>query len=135
VAQVQLRLNRRRAEVFVRLKRPDTTYEILTATVDTGAQISLFPRTLLLKAAYRKVNEGVISIEQAGIASQSFKAIEAIVTLFLEDQYGNQTRDIEVLAWFADTRIALLGFTDVLDRAVLHLDMVNQPSGYIDIPD
>lgn len=135
MAQVQLRLLSRRAEVFVRLKRPDDTYEIMTAIVDTGAQISLFPRNLLLNVAYRKINEGIISIEQAGIASQLFKAIEAIVTLFLEDQYGNQTNDIEVRAWFADTRVVLVGFTDVLDRAILHLDMVNQPAGYIKIPD
>lgn len=74
---------------------------------------------------------GSITIEQAGIAKQSFEASEAVITVFLEDIAGNRTEDFQILAWFSDTDKALIGFGGVLERAILHLDMPHL-RGYLD---
>jgi hypothetical protein len=36
------------------------------------------------------------------------------------------------LAWFTDTDARLIGFQDVLDQAILHIDML-QRDGWLDI--
>lgn len=134
MARVQLRIYRDpgQAEVFVNIKRKDGGYEKRAATVDTGAEVSLLPGLLMNVLAYRLSERGSFTIEQAGIATQSFEAIEAYVTMFLEDLAGNRADGFETRVWFAETREVLLGFDGVLDRAVLHVDMVNL-SGYLEI--
>lgn len=134
MAHIQLRIYRNpgQAEVFLNIKRRDNGYEKRAAIVDTGAQVSLLPSLLMNVLAYRLSDRGSFTIEQAGIAAQTFEAIEAYVTVFLEDESGSRTHEFEVRVWFAETREVLLGFDGVLDRAVLHVDMVNL-TGYLEI--
>jgi hypothetical protein len=120
------------AEVFCNLLRKDGTQEKLTATIDTGASISLFPRELLDIVQYDGLQATNIIVEQAGIAQQAFQAIEAEVTLSLEDASGNITKPLEIRAWFANTNARLIGFADVLERGILHIDMPGQ-TGWLEI--
>lgn len=120
-------------ELFVDLKRKDGGYHTIAATIDTGAEASLFPANLLNVVDYRLIEDGTITVEQAGIAQQAFKATEAFVTLFLEDANGIATRDFEALVWFADSEKVLVGFKDILDRAILYIDMRDTRSGWIEI--
>jgi hypothetical protein len=121
------------AEIFVHLKRKDRGYHTIAATIDTGAEVSLFPTNLLNAVEYRLIEHGIITVEQAGIAQQAFKATEAIVTLFLEDENGTITEDFEVQVWFADTKEVLVGFKNILDQAILHIDMRDTRSGWLEI--
>ncbi len=121
------------AEVLCNVLRSDGTYERLAAVVDTGAAVSLMPNDLLNKVAHRLGKRGSFIVEQAGIANQSFQAVEGYVMLMLEDEYGQRTSPFEVLVWFADTKVALIGFADVLDRAILHIDMLDQRLGWLQI--
>jgi len=134
--RIQLRVYRDpgQAEVFLNIKRKDSGYEKRAAIVDTGAQVSLLPSLLMNILAYRLSERGSFTIEQAGIATHSFGAIEAYITVFLEDMSGNRTDEFEVRVWFAGTREVLLGFDGVLDRAVLHVDMLNL-TGYLELAD
>jgi hypothetical protein len=52
--------------------------------------------------------------------------------LFLEDINGQRTRQLTARAWFADTKLALLGFAGVLEHATLHIDMPRR-DGWIDL--
>lgn len=120
------------AEIFLKVLRKDGTYERLTAIVDTGAAVSLLPNDVLELVAYRPSQRTTIVIDQAGIAKQSFQAIEGYVTVILEDHLGQVSQPFEIRTWFADTSHALIGFSDLLDRAMLHIDMP-QRSGWIEI--
>ncbi len=72
-------------------------------------------------------------VRQAGFAQHTFEVYEAYVTAFLEDQLGNQTENIDILVWFAETEEdSVIGFSGILDRAILHLDMPNL-TGYLDL--
>jgi hypothetical protein len=122
------------AEVFVNIKRKDGGYYTEAGIVDTGAQTSLLPEDLAEILEYRLSERGSFMVEQAGIAQQAFQAIEAYVTLFLEDPTGTQTEEFEVPVWFARTRHVLIGFDNILDRAVLHLDMLRL-TGTLEFPD
>jgi hypothetical protein len=121
------------AEIFVHLKRKDGGYHTIAAIIDTGAEVSLFPRNLLNAVGFRLIEHGIITVEQAGIAQQAFNATEATVTLFLEDEKGVVTEDFEVQVWFADTEEVLVGFKNILDRAILHIDMHDTRSGWLEI--
>lgn len=132
--QLQLYVDPGSAEVICNLLLNDGTYERVTAVVDTGAEVSLFPRELLKRVKYRLGRREKITVEQAGLAKQAFEAVEGYVSLYFEDQLGNETGLIEVPVWFADGTIPLVGFAGILDRAVLHVDMVEQ-QGWIEIED
>jgi hypothetical protein len=119
-------------EAFVNVKRSDGGFTLMTAMVDTGAEISLFPRHFLDSFEYREI--GKISAQQAGIAKQAFEAVEAFITIYLEDLSGAHTKDVEIRAWFSDADVALLGFDGLLDIATLHIDM-RQLNGWIEIDD
>ena len=121
------------AEVFVNIKRKNGAYLTRAAVVDTGAQTSLMPDELMPLIEYRLSERGRFVIEQAGIAAQFFEATEAYVTIFLEDTAGNRSGEFEARVWFTDTIKFLVGFTDILNRAVLHMDMPNL-SGYLEFP-
>ena len=122
------------AEVFVRVKRKDGGDYMRAAIVDTGAQTSLLPEELADILAYRLSERGSFMVEQAGIAEQAFKAVEAYIRLSLEDQSGAKTEEFEARVWFAKTRHVLIGFDGILDRAVLHLDMPRL-AGYLEFPE
>ncbi len=119
-------------EVYLNVKRRDGGFRTLTASIDTGAAVSLLPNDLQSELDYRTTEQGTIVIQQAGIAGQDFEATEAYITVFLEDQHGARTPDFEVRVWFADTNAVLIGFADMLDRAILHVDMP-QLQGWLDI--
>lgn len=127
MTRIQLRVYRNpgQAEVFVNIKRKDGGYYTQAGIVDTGAQTSLLPQALAEVVAYRLSERGSFMVEQAGIAQQAFQAVEAYVSLFLEDQAGARTEELEVRVWFARARHVLIGFDDILEHTVLHLDMPN----------
>jgi hypothetical protein len=133
MARIQLRvyIEPGQAEVFVNVKRKDGSYDKHVGIIDTGAQTSLTPAELMAVLAYRLGEHANVNIEQTGIARQSFEAIEAYTTVFLEDQTGARTEDFEARVWFANTKRLLIGFGGILERAVLHLDMPEM-SGYLD---
>jgi hypothetical protein len=118
-------------EVFINLKRKDGGYDKRAAIVDTGAQVSLLPRLLMGVLDYRQSEQGAFMVEQAGISQQVFEAVDAFVTVFLEDDTGQRTPDFEIRVWFADTRNVLVGFGGVLERLVLHVDTPNL-TGYLE---
>ncbi len=132
--RIQLKIYRDpgQIEVFLNIRRKDGGYDKRAAIVDTGAQLSLLPSLLMNVLEYRISGRGAFSIEQAGIAKQSFDAVEAIVTVFLEDETGQRTDDFDVRVWFADTSDALLGFDGVLDRAILYVNMPDF-TGYLEL--
>jgi len=130
--QLRIHLNPSEVLVFCNLSRKDGNLEKMAGVVDTGAAVSLFPDSLLDVIIYRPAKQGKVTIDQAGVAAQSFQAVEAFATVSLEDTQGNLTQPFEILAWFGKTEIALIGFQDVLDRAVLHIDMP-QRSGWLEI--
>ena len=125
MTHIHLRVSIQPGEIttFCNLIRKDNTLERITATIDTGAEVSLFPKELLDVIQHRLTKEGDLTIAQAGIAAQDFKVTEAYITISLEDTKGNITKPFEILAWFAATEVRLIGFQDVLDRATLHIDM------------
>lgn len=133
MTRIQLRLYRDsgQAEVFINIKRQDGGYDKRAAIIDTGAQMSLLPTLLMSVLAFRPSERGIFSIEQAGIAKQTFQAVEAYISAFLEDESGSRTEDFEIRVWFADASDVLLGFDGVLDRAVLHIDMLGL-TGYLE---
>lgn len=118
------------ARIVMNIKRKDGADYWLEAEIDTGAEISLLPARLMEVFDYRASTE--VRIDQAGIATQAFVATEASISLTLEDLDGNQTDEFKARVWFADTNVVLLGFADILDRAILHIDMP-QRTGWIDI--
>jgi hypothetical protein len=71
-------------EVSVQIRRTDGEIERRTAIIDTGAQLSLFPIKFLSEFRHEIIHPR-IELEQAGIANQRFSAVEARVTLMLED--------------------------------------------------
>jgi predicted aspartyl protease len=87
MTRIQLRIytNPPQVEVFLNLKQPNGEDYRVAVVVDTGAQITLLPVRLMNFVEYRTVDEGLITVEQAGIARQSFSATESVVRLFLED--------------------------------------------------
>lgn len=119
-------------ELTFNLQLPDLSFERVTGTVDTGAEVSLLPNYLLDKLDNQSEPRENFIIDQAGIANQSFSATSAEVNLFLEDQFGNKTEVFKAPVWFADTDIALIGFAGILDRSTLHIDMPLQ-NGWLEI--
>lgn len=135
MTRIQLRLyvNPGEAEITVAIKLPDNTYERITGKVDTGAEISLLPTDILKKLVAIPDEEGqIFTVQQAGIAKQSFQVEERQITMILEDQFGNETQPFVARVWFGDTEMALIGFEDILEHAVLHIDMP-QRTGWLEI--
>jgi hypothetical protein len=131
--QLRLYMNPGEAEITVAIKLPDNTYERITGKVDTGAEISLLPDDILTKLAPIPAEEHqIFTVEQAGIANQSFQVEERQITMILEDQFGNETQPFVARVWFGETEIALIGFQDILECALLHIDMP-QRTGWLEI--
>lgn len=136
MARLQLRVYRSPgyAETFLQIKGQDNQFAPRVAVIDTGAQITLLPMHLLETIEYRLTQRGNFTIDQAGIAKQSFEAIEAEITVYLEDLAGNRSPEFVVPAWFAQTDKSLIGFGGILEQAIFHLDMPHL-SGYLEFPD
>ncbi len=128
--RLQIYIDPAEVEVFCNVRRRDGAYERLAAVIDTGAVVSLLPDDLLEFVEYRFIQS--ISVEQAGIAKQSFEAVEGLVTTTLEDASGEITQPFEIPVWFANTNKALIGFAGVLERAILHIDMLRR-DGWLEI--
>jgi hypothetical protein len=120
------------AEIFVRYKKTDGIFETEVGLVDTGAETSLFPK-VWLNTAEHKLSDTAVVIEQAGIAKQSFDAFEAEIILKLEDSNGNISPELRVKAWFADTDKVIIGFKDILDRAILFVDYLDTRTGWLEL--
>jgi hypothetical protein len=138
VARIQLLLTVQpgSAEVIVNLRESDLDNHVrIFAYVDTGAEISLLPLQLLERLDYRPIGHGRVVIEQAGIARQSFEAVEALVWVFLEDTIGTRTSEMEVRCWFANTEKNVIGFDGLLDRATLFVDMRQTRTGWSEFGD
>lgn len=118
------------SEIFCNILCKDGSYERLTAIIDTGAEVSLFPDDLLDLVEYDE--QAKIIVQQAGISKQAFEATEGYVTITLEDQNGQITSPFKIPIWFTRTPKALIGFAGVLDRAVLHIDMPKR-EGWLEI--
>jgi hypothetical protein len=123
------------AECVINFRRSDGTPYRTMGFIDTGAEVSLFPKSLLEKIDHRLSPRGKIEVEQAGIAHQVFSAVEAFIPLFLEDATGNQTSEFEARGWFTDTDVILIGFDGILDRATLYIDMRQTRSGWLEFDD
>ena len=132
MSQVALKLNTNPGvvEAFVRFKAKEGHFIAWLAFIDTGAQVSLFPLSFLEKLEARIIDQD-FEIEQAGIAVQGFKAVEAEITLYFEDLQGNESHPMLVRAWFAHTSKYIIGFQDILDRATLHIDYRQSQTGWI----
>lgn len=120
-------------EVFIRYQTTSGNFEWRSCMVDTGAPISLFPLDMLHIVDHLLTDKSRIQIEQAGIARHSFEAVEAYITIALEDTTGARSNPFEIRAWFADTSKALIGFDGVLDRAILHANLKTERDAWIDI--
>jgi hypothetical protein len=111
------------AELFINLRQKVDGYKIWHAYIDTGAPVTLLPARWMPVLDYRLSGHGSFVVEQAGIAEQTFEAVEATIEIFLEDRTGVRTTPFEAPVWFAATDEALIGFDGILDQAILHLDM------------
>ncbi len=133
--RIQLRTYRNpgQVEVFVNIKLTNGYHRLITATIDTGAEVSLFPTALLNVIEYRLVRPEKVVVQQAGLANQQFEAYEAMLTIYLEDLAGNQTQEFEIRAWFTETEESLIGFDGILDRARLHIDMLSALDAWLEI--
>jgi hypothetical protein len=112
-------------EVFIAYKRTDGIFIPSLGILDTGAELSLFPIGWLKSAEHTIIQ--AVSLGQAGIAKQAFDAVEAEIIVHLED--------LRVRAWFAETDKIIIGFQDILDRAILHVDYLQSRTGYIELQD
>jgi hypothetical protein len=133
MTRLHLRLytNPGEAQIFCNFATKEGGFERTTVTIDTGAAISLFPRELLALVDHQIIDEEVF-VEQAGVSSQEFRAVEARVTVVLEDERGQRTEPIVIRAWFTETWTHLIGFADLLEKAVLHIDMP-QLEGWLEL--
>lgn len=77
MTRIQLRIETQPTEVvlFCATKRTDQALERLAAVIDTGAEVSLVPDTLLDEIVHRRTGRGKFVVEQAGIAKQEFEAM------------------------------------------------------------
>ena len=96
MTRIQLRVYRDpgQADVFLNIKRKDGGYDKRAAIVDTSAEVSLLPSFLMHVLDFRPSERGAFTIEQAGIAKQTFQAVEAYITAFLEDEAGKSYQRI-----------------------------------------
>ncbi len=130
--QLQVYRDPGQVETFLNIRRSIGGYVTRAVIIDTGAEISLLPEYLLDEIAFRPTDRGRFEIQQAGIADQVFSALEAEITVYLEDLTGNRSAEFTIPAWFSRTGMALVGFGGILERVIFHLDMPNL-SGYLEL--
>jgi len=130
---LQITQNPPQAEVIIRFLRKDGSWLFVTATVDTGAEITFLPEDILNVIDYNTAQTSYLTVERAGIRNADYKVTETIVTVQLEDAFGNISQPFEMPIWFGQTKVQLFGMTNAIQRGVLHLDMPSL-SGYIELP-
>lgn len=111
------------ADILIRFRTTSGFIDWVAAIVDTGAEATVLPMSLMDRLPYRLSPRGRVAVEQAGIARQSFEVIGAYLSVYLEDFSETRTAEFETLVWFTETTRPLLGITQMLDHTVLHLDM------------
>ena len=123
MSRIALRIqqNPPEVEIVCNLLRRDGGHEKLVAFIDTGAEFSFFP--LYLMDVVDVYHPRDVILQQGGIGALTIEAVQATVKMAFEDSSGNVTSIREVQVWFADTEVALIGFENILDQGVLHLDM------------
>jgi hypothetical protein len=122
------------AYITLGLKRRDGSFEYIVAIVDIGAEVTTIPSRLMMFLDYQVSERGEVIVEQAGIAEHRFGVLEVKAEAFLEDNHKAATQPFQTKIWFANTRLALLGVEQMLDRAILCIDMPNL-TGYLEFPD
>lgn len=132
--ELSLQPNPITAYVTLNIRRRDASFERIVAIVDPGAEVTTLPARYMMSLDYQVGERGQVLVEQAGIAQQQFGVLEAQAEAFLEDNQQTATKPFQTKIWFANTELALLGVEQMLDRAVLHIDMPNL-SGYLEFPD
>jgi len=106
-----------------RFKTPTGWTKAQEAVVDTGAPISLLPASLWKKPVWAELAEheirGIVGKPECAIPVKIAK-----VTCFLQDGTSHQTKDLEIIAFLAQTDdvALLLGFKDRLEALRLHGD-------------
>jgi hypothetical protein len=88
MTRLKLRVYRRpgHSEIFFRITFKNNDTVRMTAVIDTGAQISLLPESLLEEVNVR--NPRKVWVERAGIPEQGFEAIQGTIMLIVEDEQG-----------------------------------------------
>ena len=111
----------------VRFKTPTGWTKSHEAVVDTGAPVSLLPAYIWQRLEQVELADHEIR----GIAGKPECSIPvkiAKVTCFLQDDTGHQTKDMEIIAFLAQTDdvALLLGFKDLLAKLRLECDYRQQ---------
>src|SRR5689334_9550457 len=121
--RVQLRMitTPAHALVYLNIRLKAGGYERMSAVVDTGAEFSMLPEYLMEVVDYELTQRSVVEIVRAGV--QTFKAQEATVWLYVDDEGDNRSPEYECLVWFAAGREVLAGFGGLLNQAIVYLDM------------
>lgn len=132
--QLRISLDPTEVDTYLRIKTIDGDYYAVTATIDTGAQVSLLPDDLLEFVEHQLSARGHFTVEQAGISHQVFEATEAFITVYVEDSLGNHTLPFVIKCWFTDTSRYIVGFEGLLDSGALHID-IPQQSAYLEFTD
>ena len=97
-----------------------------SAIVDTGAHISVFPRSIWQKLECEIIGEsqlhGIVKRENCSIPVSVGK-----IKYSLTDQYGNETEEKSALAFLAHTDKVpiILGFKGVLDKLRIYFNFQN----------
>ncbi len=97
-----------------------------SAIIDTGAHISVFPKSIWQKLEYEIVGDaqlhGIVKKENCSIPVSVGK-----IKYSLTDQYGNETEEKSVLAFLAHTDKVpiMLGFKGVLEKLRIYFNFQN----------
>lgn len=97
-----------------------------SALVDTGAHISIFPRSIWQKLEYELVGEshlhGIVRSENCSIPVSVGK-----IKYSLTDRYGNETEEKSALAFLAHTDKVpiILGFKEVIEKLRIYFNFQN----------
>lgn len=104
-------------------KTPTGWTELEDVIIDTGAHTSILPRWLWIEIEREKIADhyvrGLVPKEECIMDVEV-----AWVTVVLLDARGNRTPEIKFRAYLTltDEIPIVLGFKDLLDRLILHLD-------------
>src|SRR5688572_11940466 len=97
MSKIRLRIYRRphKAEAFLTLRRKDNGEDRVTAIVDTGAQTSLLPISLLENLEHRLTQRGKVIIEQAGMSQYLLGVTGLLDRSIIHIDMPNLTRYLE----------------------------------------
>ncbi len=106
-----------RLKTSVQFKTVNGFSEAYDGVIDTGAYISLIPKSIWQAALYEKISEYTVK----GIQKRdecSIPVITGKVICVLADRYGNISEEMEIRAFLAltDEVPLIIGFKDLLSR-------------------